>query len=251
MGSEICTTRPHLVYVCAAAGLASFKSDAFVHVDCDRLTSGRVSHDDTTGDLADNPVVCVVGFVGFFRRARRKGLVVGLLPAEAVCRRSVGFVGCAAVVVGCGCVGSVGFEWAVWRAGLLVGEQFASAGCAGSAGEQGPVGEQGPAGACRLVRREIPETAGLPVRRDLSGANASVDVYDQSVVQPALEDVAAGIAANAADIAALDTLDELSCTATQVVINDSGWRCAETVPTRSFKLQSSHQLHARSHRLLR
>ena len=44
--------------------------------------------------------------------------------------------------------------------------------------------------------------------------------YDQNVVQPALD--------------ALDTLDELSCSATQVVINDGGWRCADPVLTRSY-----------------
>ena len=44
--------------------------------------------------------------------------------------------------------------------------------------------------------------------------------YDQNVVQPALD--------------ALVTLDELSCTATQVVINDGGWRCAGLVLTQSF-----------------
>ena len=44
--------------------------------------------------------------------------------------------------------------------------------------------------------------------------------YDQNVVQPAFD--------------ALDTLDELSCTATQVVINDGGWRCAGLVLNRSF-----------------
>jgi hypothetical protein len=32
----------------------------------------------------------------------------------------------------------------------------------------------------------------------------------------------------------LDTLDELSCTTTQVVINDGGWRCADPVLARSF-----------------
>ncbi len=60
--------------------------------------------------------------------------------------------------------------------------------------------------------------------------------YDQNVVQPALNNITTDIAANAADIAALDTLDELSCTATQVAINDSGWRCADPVLTRSSSL---------------
>ena len=36
------------------------------------------------------------------------------------------------------------------------------------------------------------------------------------------------------EIDALDTLDELSCTATQVVINDDGWRCADPALTRSL-----------------
>ena len=36
------------------------------------------------------------------------------------------------------------------------------------------------------------------------------------------------------EIDALDTLDELSCTATQVVVNDGGWRCAGLVLTQSF-----------------
>ena len=43
--------------------------------------------------------------------------------------------------------------------------------------------------------------------------------YDENVVQPALD--------------ALDTLDELTCGATQVVINDNGWRCANLRLTRS------------------
>ena len=66
--------------------------------------------------------------------------------------------------------------------------------------------------------------------------------YDQNVVQPAFDDVAADIAANAADIAALDTLDELSCTATQVVINDGGWRCADPVLTPSFRAATNQTL---------
>ena len=53
--------------------------------------------------------------------------------------------------------------------------------------------------------------------------------YDQNVVQPALDNID-----NRFD--GLDTLDELSCTATQVAINDSGWRCADPVLTRSFGL---------------
>ena len=52
--------------------------------------------------------------------------------------------------------------------------------------------------------------------------------YDQNVVQPALDNIAA-------DIAALETLDELSCGATQVAINDSGWRCADPVLKPSFR----------------
>jgi len=52
--------------------------------------------------------------------------------------------------------------------------------------------------------------------------------YDQNVVQPALDNID-----NRFD--GLDTLDELSCTATQVVINDSGWRCADPVLKRSFR----------------
>ncbi len=36
------------------------------------------------------------------------------------------------------------------------------------------------------------------------------------------------------EIDALDTLDELSCTATQVVVNDGGWRCADPVLNRSL-----------------
>ena len=56
--------------------------------------------------------------------------------------------------------------------------------------------------------------------------------YDQNVVQPALDNIAADIAA----LETLETLDELSCTATQVAINDSGWRCADPVLTRSFSL---------------
>ena len=51
--------------------------------------------------------------------------------------------------------------------------------------------------------------------------------YDENVVQPAIDDLTS-------DIAGLDTLDELSCTATQVVINDGGWRCAGLVLTQSF-----------------
>lgn len=50
--------------------------------------------------------------------------------------------------------------------------------------------------------------------------------YDENVVQPALDDLTS-------DIAGLDTLDELSCDATQVVINDGGWRCASLRFTRS------------------
>ena len=53
--------------------------------------------------------------------------------------------------------------------------------------------------------------------------------YDENVVQPALDDLTS-------DIAGLDTLDELSCTATQVVINDDGWRCASLRFTRSNQL---------------
>ncbi|MDG1876342.1 MAG: S-layer homology domain-containing protein, partial [Acidimicrobiales bacterium] len=52
--------------------------------------------------------------------------------------------------------------------------------------------------------------------------------YDQNVVQPALDNID-----NRFD--GLDTLDELSCTATQVVINDSGWRCADPVLKPSFR----------------
>ena len=52
--------------------------------------------------------------------------------------------------------------------------------------------------------------------------------YDQNVVQPAFE--------------ALDTLDELSCTATQVVINDGGWRCADPVLTPSFRAAINYTL---------
>ena len=51
--------------------------------------------------------------------------------------------------------------------------------------------------------------------------------YDQNVVQPALDDIDDRFDG-------LETLDELSCTATQVVINDSGWRCADPILTRSF-----------------
>ena len=36
------------------------------------------------------------------------------------------------------------------------------------------------------------------------------------------------------EIDALETLDELSCTATQVAINDDGWRCADPMLTRSL-----------------
>jgi len=51
--------------------------------------------------------------------------------------------------------------------------------------------------------------------------------YDQNVVQPALD--------------ALDTLDELSCTATQVVINDNGWRCANPVLKPSFQAAGANR----------
>ena len=44
------------------------------------------------------------------------------------------------------------------------------------------------------------------------------------------------------EIDALDTLDELSCTATQVVINDSGWRCADPVLTPSFRAATNQTL---------
>ena len=50
--------------------------------------------------------------------------------------------------------------------------------------------------------------------------------YDENVVQPALDDLTS-------DIAGLDTLDELSCEATQVVIYDDGWVCATLRLTRS------------------
>ncbi len=50
--------------------------------------------------------------------------------------------------------------------------------------------------------------------------------YDENVVQPAIDDLTS-------DIAGLDTLDELTCGATQVVINDDGWRCASLRLTRS------------------
>ena len=52
--------------------------------------------------------------------------------------------------------------------------------------------------------------------------------YDQNVVQPALDDIDDRFDG-------LETLDELSCTATQVVINDSGWRCADPVLKPSFR----------------
>ena len=58
--------------------------------------------------------------------------------------------------------------------------------------------------------------------------------YDQNVVQPALDDIDNQFDAVDNRIDGLDTLDELSCTATQVAINDSGWRCANPVLTRSF-----------------
>ena len=51
--------------------------------------------------------------------------------------------------------------------------------------------------------------------------------YDQNVVQPALD--------------ALVTLDELSCTATQVVINDNGWRCANPVLKPSFQAAGANR----------
>ena len=52
--------------------------------------------------------------------------------------------------------------------------------------------------------------------------------YDQNVVQPALDNIDDRFVG-------LETLDELSCTATQVVINDSGWRCADPVLKPSFR----------------
>ena len=52
--------------------------------------------------------------------------------------------------------------------------------------------------------------------------------YDQNVVQPALDNIDDRFDG-------LETLDELSCTATQVVINDSGWRCADPVLKPSFR----------------
>ena len=86
--------------------------------------------------------------------------------------------------------------------------------------------------------------------------------YDQNVVQPALDNIdtqldavdgqLADVDDQFADVAdefdaldreifevdnridGLDTLDELSCTATQVAINDNGWRCADPVLTRSL-----------------
>ena len=58
--------------------------------------------------------------------------------------------------------------------------------------------------------------------------------YDQNVVQPALDDIDDQFDAVDNRIDGLDTLDELSCTASQVAINDNGWRCADPVLTRSF-----------------
>ena len=52
--------------------------------------------------------------------------------------------------------------------------------------------------------------------------------YDQNVVQPALNNIDDRFDG-------LETLDELSCGATQVVINDSGWRCADPVLKPSFR----------------
>jgi hypothetical protein len=65
--------------------------------------------------------------------------------------------------------------------------------------------------------------------------------YDQNIVQPALDNINNQFDAVTSDVddliddvAALDTLNELSCTPTQVAINDNGWRCADPVLTRSF-----------------
>ncbi len=59
--------------------------------------------------------------------------------------------------------------------------------------------------------------------------------YDQNVVQPALDDIDDRFDG-------LETLDELSCTATQVVINDSGWRCADPVLKPSFRAAINYTL---------
>ena len=59
--------------------------------------------------------------------------------------------------------------------------------------------------------------------------------YDQNVVQPALDNIDDRFDG-------LETLDELSCTATQVAINDSGWRCADPVLKPSFRAAINYTL---------
>ena len=58
--------------------------------------------------------------------------------------------------------------------------------------------------------------------------------YDQNIVQPALDNIDNQLDDVDNRIDGLDTLDELSCTPSQVAINDNGWRCADPVLTRSF-----------------
>jgi len=81
--------------------------------------------------------------------------------------------------------------------------------------------------------------------------------YDQNVAQPALDTLTDDVAGLTNDVtgltndvtglnndvvgltvgvAALDTLGELSCTATQVAVRDGGWRCADPVLTRSYNV---------------